>query len=148
MFEEGIILYFDTFSFKNGNSPKSKFFIVLKNIDNQNMILASLPTSKDFVPSYISDDTFGCIEISDANFNCFKFKAHHKITLNDWSFKSNTYVYGNQIDEYYKEVIYDKYPIEGIDYEIVGKLTTPIFNEMLECFRKSPTVKKKYQRLL
>ena len=47
MFEEGNILYFTPFYFKNGKSaPAPKFFIVLKHVDLHS-ILARLTTKKD-----------------------------------------------------------------------------------------------------
>lgn len=48
MLEEKNILYFTPFHFENGTS-KTKFFLVLKSISG-NSILATLPTSKDFIP--------------------------------------------------------------------------------------------------
>ena len=69
MLEEGNILYFDPFYFKNGNPAKPKYFVVLKNIDN-NSILASLPTSKDSIPEKEEIEN-GCVELPNINFNCF-----------------------------------------------------------------------------
>lgn len=42
MFEAGSILFFDPFYFENGNNPKPKYFLVIKELDGQ-VILASLP---------------------------------------------------------------------------------------------------------
>ena len=50
MFKEGNILYFNPFYFENGNTPKPKYFLVLKEVDGQ-LLLASLPTSHDHIPS-------------------------------------------------------------------------------------------------
>ncbi|SDG02103.1 hypothetical protein SAMN04487996_114155 [Dyadobacter soli] len=44
---EGDILYFDLFYFKNGKTPKAKYFIVLKTTGTTTVI-ASLPSSRDF----------------------------------------------------------------------------------------------------
>ena len=49
MFETGTIIYFAPFYFKNGNTAKPKYFVVLKNIENKSVI-ASLPTRKDSIP--------------------------------------------------------------------------------------------------
>lgn len=62
MFEEGNLLLFTPFYFKNGALPRPKFFLVLKVCDG-NMLLASLPTSKDHVPSDMSVKS-GCFEDS------------------------------------------------------------------------------------
>ena len=62
MFEEGNLLLFHPFVFKNGTTPKDKFFLVLGNIDGE-LLLASLPTSKDHVP-YGVDVKQGCLDLS------------------------------------------------------------------------------------
>ena len=43
-FQQGAILYFDPFIFPDGGSPKPKYFLVLKHVDDT-LLLASLPTS-------------------------------------------------------------------------------------------------------
>ena len=58
MFEEGNILYFKPFYFKNKNIPKNKFFIVLKTTEEGN-ILASLPTKINHIPNGSEKDA-GC----------------------------------------------------------------------------------------
>jgi hypothetical protein len=54
MFEEGNLLLFRPFIFKNGATPKDKFFLVLGKDIQGGLLLASLPTSKDHVPSDVS----------------------------------------------------------------------------------------------
>ena len=49
MFEEGNLLFFSPFLFKNGAEPQDKFFLVLKKLDGD-ILLASLPTSKTMYP--------------------------------------------------------------------------------------------------
>ena len=49
MFEEGNLLLFRPFIFKNGVTPKDKFFLVLGKDIQGGLLLASLPTSKDHV---------------------------------------------------------------------------------------------------
>jgi len=58
MFEEGKLLRFEPFIFKNGAAPKPKYLLVLKIMDHQ-LLLASLPTSKDHIPSDIPVRTGG-----------------------------------------------------------------------------------------
>ncbi len=76
MFEEGTLLLFRPFIFPDGGEPKQKFFVVLKNVDGD-MLLASLPTSKDHVPADIELKQ-GCLEIPErmvkvfAKFICCK----------------------------------------------------------------------------
>ena len=69
MFKEGNILYFNPFYFDNGNTPKPKYFLVLKEFDGQ-LVLASLPTSHDHIPSNM-EKVHGCIDDSTINFNCY-----------------------------------------------------------------------------
>ena len=57
MIEEGTLLYFNPFEFKNGATPKAKYFIVLANSD-EGFMVASLPTSKDFIPSDILEEGY------------------------------------------------------------------------------------------
>lgn len=53
LFEEGKVLYFDPFYFKDKvGGQKPKYYIVLKKLVDE-VVLATLPTSKDFVPSTI-----------------------------------------------------------------------------------------------
>ncbi len=63
MFEEGNLLFFRPFLFKNGAEPQDKFFLVLKKLDGD-ILLASLPTSKDHVPSDL-EVKHGCLNISE-----------------------------------------------------------------------------------
>ena len=67
MFSERTIIYFTPFFFKNGNPSKNKYFVVLKNIDDKS-IIASLPTSKDYVPEELEIE-HGCIECESKNVN-------------------------------------------------------------------------------
>lgn len=61
MFEEGNLLFFRPFLFKNGAEPQDKFFLVLKKMESD-ILLASLPTSKDHVPSDL-EVKYGCLNI-------------------------------------------------------------------------------------
>ncbi len=58
MFEEGNLLFFRPFLFKNGATPENKFFLVLKKLDGD-ILLASLPTSKNHVLPYLILTLFG-----------------------------------------------------------------------------------------
>src|SRR5574344_1223232 len=120
MFEEGNLLKFSPFNFKNGATPKDKYFIVLKNI-NDGLLLATLPTSKDHVPSDISNAQ-GCIELPDSQVNVYVFKAKEVIanTINNtpFSFVLNTFVYGADVE---------LYPIITFKQQIDLKLTSVKF---------------------
>lgn len=69
MFEKGNLLLFRPFVFKNGAMPKDKFFLVLENVDG-NLLLASLPTSKDHVPSDM-EVKHGCLDLAERFVNVF-----------------------------------------------------------------------------
>ena len=81
MFKEGNILYFNPFYFENGNTPKPKYFLVLKEVDGQ-LLLASLPTSHDHIPSN-KERVHGCIDDSAINFNCYFFQAGRIVAYNE-----------------------------------------------------------------
>ena len=78
MFSERDILYFSPFYFKNGNKPKNKFFVVLKELDGKT-IIASLPTSHDHIPKQSEVDR-RCIEIIESCLNCFLMSPLEEIT--------------------------------------------------------------------
>lgn len=48
MYQKGNIIYFTPFYFKNGNTPKPKYFVVLS-VSESETILASLPSSRDYI---------------------------------------------------------------------------------------------------
>ena len=94
MFEQGNLLYFEPFIFKNGAKPKNKYMVVL----GRNMILASLPTSKDHVPGDMEVNA-GCLELPDRQVNVFVFSANTNVAhSNDgvaFFFRVNTFIYGS-----------------------------------------------------
>lgn len=77
MFEKGNLLLFRPFVFKNGAMPKDKFFLVLENVDG-NLLLASLPTSKDHVPSDV-EVKHGCLDLAERFVNVFVFLSGEEI---------------------------------------------------------------------
>lgn len=126
MFQEGFILYFDPFYFKNGNPAKPKYGLVLKNMKNQSIIL-SLPTRKDFIPStfqLISESE--CIELPEINQNCFFISKLKEVTESGKKFDFNTFLYGHQLDIY--DNLDELYPIEGIHYTVWGKVKEEMFS--------------------
>jgi hypothetical protein len=147
VFTEGSILFFDPFYFQNNNAPKPKYFIVLKIVQDK-IILASLPSSVDCVPAFVDTTVSACIEIPEANFNCYLFTAKQSIATNGWAFRKDTFLYGHQLGEYQTDTLKDIYPIEGLDFEIIGTLQQTIFDEIMKCFRNSASVKRKFKKLL
>ena len=146
MYSPGKILYFDPFYFKNGNTSKPKYFIVLHN-DHSNTILASLPTRTDHVPSYV-EIKHGCINKDEANFNCYHFEAKKPIATNGWAFEMPTFVYGSQVDNYQLDILKDVYQVENVEYSIMGSLKKDEFKKLIECFVNSRSVKRKFKALL
>lgn len=146
MIEERNVIFFDPFYFKNGNTAKPKYFVVLKYSDNKSVI-ASLPTRKDTIPFAENIDN-GCLELPDINLNCFVFPKDIEITECGKSFSFKTYLYGHQIDEYDIKLLEQIYPNEGSDYEIWGKIKPEIFTALIKCFKNSKSVKRRYKRLL
>ncbi len=146
MFEEGTIIYFDPFYFKNGNTAKPKYFIVLKNQAEQN-ILASLPTRTDSIPQKEEIDN-GCIELPLINLNCFVISKDIEVTQNGKTFDFKTHIYGHQIDVYEIKSLEEIYPLENTDYEIWGKMKEHLFLSLIECLKNSKSVKRKYRRIL
>ena len=60
----------------------------------------------------------------------------------------NTYVYGNEVEDYKMELLSSVYGIEGVDYEILGQLLENEFEALYNCIKNSKSVKNKIKRLL
>lgn len=146
MLEEKNILFFKPFTFKNGDS-KDKFFVVLKTFDNGNSLLASLPSSQDYVPERYETQS-GCIEAPEINFNCYVINNGLEVTECGKQFHKRTYLYGIGLDQYNSIDLNNKYPNEGYDYEIFGKMKENIFNDIIDCFKKSNIIKRKFIKIL
>ena len=147
MLVEGNIIYFDPFYFKNGNTAKPKYFVVLK-INGTSNIIASLPTRKNIIPVNAIKQQSGCVELPVYNLNCFVISENEEITECGKYFDFQTHIYGHQIDDYEVSLLEDIYRNEGTDYVIFGKMKADIFHRLLECLRQSASVKRKYKKLL
>ncbi len=151
MFEEGNILYFEPFYFDNGNTPKSKYFLVLRNAED-NLVLASLPTSHDHIPSGMKKK-HGCIDDNTINFNCYYFKEGQNIAHNDkqdceFCFPKDTYVYGYRIAFFDKEKFNEQVSSSKTILTYKGKLYRYEMENLYACLRNSSSVKRKYRKLL
>ena len=151
MFKKGNIIYFEPFIFPDGGNPKNKYFIVLKNESN-NLVLATLPTSKDSIPQYIVKK-FGCIEYPEINFNCYYFKsgidiAHNPIENKSFSFPIDTYVYGFRLNEFDIDIFKEQISKNQIKISVRGTLYKNIIDNLVSCLKKSSSVKKKFKNLL
>lgn len=144
MFTPGNIIYFDPFYFKNGNKAKPKYFLVVS-VNESDSIIASLPSSQDYVPSYAEQET-GCCEIPQANFNCFIITSEVEVTECGKTFDLQTYLYGHLLDLYSKDNLLKQYPNEGIDYHIWGTMKKDLFTMVTDCFLGSDSVKNKFKK--
>ena len=151
MFDKGNLLYFEPFLFKNGAPPKNKYMVVLGEDSDGQMILVSLPTSKDHVPGDL-EMSAGCIDLPNRQVNVFVFPANVPVAYTKegsmFAFKVNTFVYGSNIDAY---------PVATFDLQIsrsetnvrfVGVLSDNYFSSLIECLKASKMVKNKFKRLL
>lgn len=146
MYSEGNILFFTPFYFKNGSTPAPKFFVVLKVIDGIT-VLASLPSSKDFIPKNAVVKR-GCIELPDININCFVFSNEDIVTCCGKKFDLTTYIYGGQLDSYDVDFLNQQYSIEGIDFEFFGEMKPELFSQLISCLKSSRSVKKRFLKIL
>ncbi len=146
MFKEGQIIYFQPFYFKNGNTSKNKYFIVLKCI-NDKIIIASLPSSISKAPSLININ-HGCINDEERCFNCYIFQKQKPICENGFAFDLDTYMYGNEVEDYEMQTLSQVYAIEGVDFEYMGDLTKKEFNAIYSCLKDSGSTKRKIKKLL
>lgn len=145
-FQEGAILYFDPFIFPDGGKPKPKYFLVLKVLDDV-CLLASLPTSKDFVPSTV-EKVHGCIERPDTNFNCYYFDPNVVICGNGFSFPIETYVYGYRLQTFSLDSLLLQEITDETIIEECGILTEDEYAAVIQCLSHSPAVKRAYRKVL
>ena len=146
MFTQGVILYISPFYFKNGNTSKNKYFIVLKIVDNQ-IVIASLPTRSSKAPSLIQNE-HGCNNDAERCFNCYAFQANRPITGNGFSFPVSTYIYGREVEDYSLQILQLNYRIEGVDYEIMGTLTTQEYDDVCNCLKQSTSIRRGIKKYL
>lgn len=146
MFYPRQIIFFTEFYFKNGNTSKPKYLIILGRISDKT-IVASLPTRTNIAPSLVNS-AHGCINLDDSCFNCYVFEQGKSICINGFSFPLPTFIYGNQVEDYDLEIFEDIYRIEGVDYEEMGVLTEPEFKAIIDCIVNSSSTKRKIKKLL
>lgn len=141
MIEEGTLLYFEPSEFKNGAAPKAKYFIVLANSD-EGFMVASLPTSKDFIPSDIRIEKGG-LNVPERDVNAYIFEAGAMVT-DTFAFPRRTFVYGEQVDAYTEE---DLAPMND-HVTNLGLIKPELFADLKSYLKKATHIKRKYARLL
>lgn len=138
---EGTLLYCDPFVFKNGATPKPKYFIVLANTDS-GVMLASLPTSKDHVPQD-AEAVRGAVSIPERGVNAYVFEAGDQVT-DCFAFPRRTFVYGEQVDDYTEEDL----EAMGGSIQNLGVLKPELLAELRKCLKQAPNIKRKYIKWL
>ena len=146
MFEPGNLLYFNPFIFPDGGDPKPKFFVVLGEVD-ETVLLASLPTSKDHIPSDV-EVTSGCLEIPERMVNAFTFLANEVVTDNGFFFEKNTFIYGQNIKTYNTIAFSEQEKAGETGIELKGKLKADLFTALKDCLRNSDAVRKRFKQYL
>lgn len=146
MFQPGNLLYFSPFIFPDGGTPKPKYFLVLADVDGQ-LLLASLPTSKDHVPSDISL-TSGCLELPERMVNVYVMLSGEPVTDNGYSFRVNTFIYGANIKTYSAKSFLTQLQNGATEITLIGKLTDALFNDILKCLSHSDAVRNRFKKLL
>lgn len=153
MFETGNLLFFRPFIFKNGAEPQDKFMVVLGLDTNGNMVLASLPTSKDHVPSDIDVES-GCIDLPERQVNVFVFKEGECIVEPNgmrqtaFAFDVNTFIYGSDLDTYPISIFQQQISCGETNVTLIGKLSDELLVSLIDCLKKSKMVKNKFKRLI
>lgn len=138
---EGTLLYCDPFVFKNGATPKPKYFIVLANTDS-GVMLASLPPSKDHVPQD-AEVVRGAVSIPESGVNAYVFEAGDQVT-DCFAFPRRTFVYGEQVDDYTEEDL----EAMGGSIQNLGVLKPELLAELKKCLKQAPNIKRKYIKWL
>ena len=151
MFDEGNLLYFDPFVFKNGAPPQPKFFLVLKTMGD-GLLLASLPTSKEHVPGDIPVQS-GCINEEGRRINIFVFLAGEEIicatdTQTAFAFIKNTFIYGSDLDTYPMNAFDGQMLLGQTTVTVKGRLKPEVFQAVKDCLKNSRMVKNKFRKML
>ena len=146
MFEPGNLLYFNPFIFPDGGDPKPKFFVVLGEVD-ETVLLASLPTSKDHVPSDVEVKS-GCLEIPERMVNAYIFMANDIVTDNGFFFEKNTFIYGQNIKTYNSVAFLGQIAYGVTVIEEKGKLKDDVFTALKNCLKNSDAVRKRFKKFL
>lgn len=145
-FQRGNLLYFNPFVFPDGGAPKPKYFLVLADI-GEDVILASLPTSKDHVPADVILES-GCIELSERMVNVFVLLAGEPVTTDGFSFRVNTFIYGANVKTYTTDAFVAQENANETVISIIGKMRDDVFSRIIECLKNSDAVRKRYKKFL
>ena len=141
MFEQGQLLKFTPFTFKNGANPKPKYFIVLGKM-NEDVVIASLPTSKDHIPDSMATGN-GCVNDMERNVNAY-ILSENDIVTDIFSFPRKTFVYAEQVDEYSCDYLSNMHS----EIDNLGRILPEILKDIIDCLLSSRMLKRKYRKVL
>ena len=112
MFEEGNLLLFTPFYFKNGAMPQSKFFLVLKAFDGNVFV-------------FLAGESVAC----------------HPLTNREFAFSLNTFIYGADLETYPISVFEKQIADHLSEVNLIGKVVEPVYRDLRECLKHSRMVK-------
>ena len=141
MLEQGQLLKYTPFTFKNGANPKPKYFIVL-GLMNEDVVIASLPTSKDHIPDCMATVT-GCVNDMERNVNAYIFSEGVPVT-DVFSFPRKTFVYAEQVDEYSCKYLSNMHS----EIDVLGLIFPELLKDIIDCLLSSCMLKRKYRNVL
>lgn len=141
MLEQGQLLKYTPFTFKNGANPKPKYFIVL-GLMNEDVVIASLPTSKDHIPDCMATVT-GCVNDMERNVNAYIFSEGMPVT-DTFSFPRKTFVYAEQVDEYSCKYLSNMHS----EIDVLGLIFPELLKDIIDCLLSSCMLKRKYRNVL
>lgn len=142
MFEVGNLFYFKEYIFKNGNTPKNKFFLVLKALEN-GFIAAILPTKVESLPSNI-EKNHGCISFPEKCICCYHIPKDIVVSNSGFSFQLDTFLYAQHVFDETESNLFSTYPIEDIEFK--GKILDIEFKKIIQCFSNSNQLPRKFRK--
>lgn len=143
---DGTLLHIPNYVFESGDF-KNKFFLLLKEI-NGTQLIVSLPSSIEYFPTG-TEIKHGCIDLVNAQQTTYCFKADFILdSVTGFSFPKNTYLHGCWLKEIDKTLFFQTYPILDFHYEIKGVLDKSELDSVIECFKNSPSVKRRIKKIL
>lgn len=144
-FHRGNLLYFNPFIFPDGGTPKPKYFLVLANVGDD-VLLASLPTSKDHVPADIPVESG--LELPERMVNVFVLLADEPVTTDGFSFRVNTFIYGANVKTYTSEAFAEQEETNQTTVCTIGTIRDDVFSRIIDCLKNSDAVINRYKKLL
>lgn len=93
------------------------------------------------------DVQHGCLNDAAGCFNCYHFPAGQVICKNGFNFPINTYIYGDEVEDYDLTTMINEY-VEGVDFTVEGELQEEELGRILDCLFISTSIKRRIKRLL